>query len=58
MNPMCRLHAPSITSSRGRFPRRPVRRGRELAARPFGQIGPMLDFQPRFTLLDALERID
>jgi pilus assembly protein CpaE len=25
---------------------------------PFGQIGPMLDFQPRFTLLDALERID
>jgi pilus assembly protein CpaE len=27
-------------------------------ARPFGQIGLMLDFQPRFTLLDALERID
>jgi Flp pilus assembly CpaE family ATPase len=27
-------------------------------ARPFGQIGPMLDFQPRFTLLDALEPID
>ena len=27
-------------------------------ARPFGQIGLMLDFHPRFTLLDALERID
>jgi Flp pilus assembly CpaE family ATPase len=27
-------------------------------ARPVGQIGPMLDFQPRFTLLGALERID
>jgi len=27
-------------------------------ARPFGQIGLMLDFQPRFTLLDALGRID
>jgi pilus assembly protein CpaE len=27
-------------------------------ARPFGQIGLMLDFQPRFTLLDALERVD
>ncbi|MFZ3214935.1 MAG: hypothetical protein WA192_02640 [Candidatus Acidiferrales bacterium] len=27
-------------------------------ARPFGQIGLMLDFQPRFTLLDALERIN
>ncbi len=26
-------------------------------ARPFGQIGLMLDFHPRFTLLDALERI-
>jgi len=26
--------------------------------RPFGQIGLMLDFQPRFTLLDALGRID
>jgi pilus assembly protein CpaE len=27
-------------------------------ARPFGQIGLMLDFHPRFTLLDALERVD
>jgi pilus assembly protein CpaE len=27
-------------------------------ARPFDQIGPMLDFQARFTLLDALERVD
>jgi pilus assembly protein CpaE len=27
-------------------------------ARPFGQIGLMLDFDPRFTLLDALERAD
>lgn len=27
-------------------------------ARPFGQISLMLDFDPRFTLLDALERID
>jgi pilus assembly protein CpaE len=27
-------------------------------ARPFGQISLMLDFVPRFTLLDALERID
>ena len=27
-------------------------------ARPFGQIGLMLDFHPRFTLLDALGRID
>ena len=27
-------------------------------ARPFGQIGFMLDFHPRFTLLDALERVD
>ena len=27
-------------------------------ARPFGQIGLMLDFHPRFTLLDALDRID
>jgi pilus assembly protein CpaE len=27
-------------------------------ARLFGQIGLMLDFHPRFTLLDALERID
>src|ERR1700691_5517508 len=27
-------------------------------ARPFGQIGLMLDFQPRFTLLDALDPID
>jgi pilus assembly protein CpaE len=27
-------------------------------ARPFGQIGLMLDFHRRFTLLDALERID
>jgi pilus assembly protein CpaE len=27
-------------------------------ARPFGQISLMLDFEPRFTVLDALERID
>ena len=27
-------------------------------ARPFGQISLMLDFDPRFTLLDAVERID
>jgi pilus assembly protein CpaE len=27
-------------------------------ARPFGQISLMLDFSPRFTLLDALERVD
>jgi pilus assembly protein CpaE len=27
-------------------------------ARPFGQIGLMLDFHPRFTLLDALERVE
>jgi pilus assembly protein CpaE len=27
-------------------------------ARPFGQISLMLDFEPRFTLLDALERVD
>ncbi len=27
-------------------------------ARPFGQISLMLDFEPRFTILDALERID
>lgn len=27
-------------------------------ARPFGQISLMLDFDPRFSLLDALERID
>jgi pilus assembly protein CpaE len=27
-------------------------------ARPFGQIGLMLDFQPRITRLDALERVD
>jgi pilus assembly protein CpaE len=27
-------------------------------ARPFGQISVMLDFEPRFTLLDALERVD
>jgi pilus assembly protein CpaE len=27
-------------------------------ARPFGQISTMLDFEPRFTILDALERID
>lgn len=27
-------------------------------ARPFGPISMMLDFEPRFTLLDALERID
>jgi Flp pilus assembly CpaE family ATPase len=27
-------------------------------ARPFGQIGLMLDFHPRFTLLDAPERVD
>jgi pilus assembly protein CpaE len=27
-------------------------------ARPFGQIGLLLDFHPRFTLLDALKRID
>jgi pilus assembly protein CpaE len=27
-------------------------------ARPFGQLALMLDFEPRFTLLDALERID
>jgi pilus assembly protein CpaE len=26
-------------------------------ARPFGQISMMLDFEPRFTILDALERI-
>ena len=26
-------------------------------ARPFGQISLMLDFEPRFTVLDALERI-
>ncbi len=27
-------------------------------ARPFGQISLMLDFEPRFTVLDALERIE
>ena len=27
-------------------------------ARPFGQISMMLDLEPRFTILDALERID
>jgi pilus assembly protein CpaE len=27
-------------------------------ASPFGQMGLMLDFHPRFTLLDALERVD
>lgn len=27
-------------------------------ARPFGQISMMLDFEPRFTILDALERIE
>ena len=27
-------------------------------ARPFGQISLMLDLNPRFTVLDALERID
>jgi len=27
-------------------------------ARPFGQISMMLDMEPRFTILDALERID
>ena len=27
-------------------------------ARPFGQISPMLDMEPRFTVLDALERIE
>jgi pilus assembly protein CpaE len=27
-------------------------------ARPLGQISVMLDFEPRFTLLDALERVD
>src|SRR5580693_1039425 len=27
-------------------------------ARPFGQISLMLDFSPRFTLLDALERVN
>jgi pilus assembly protein CpaE len=27
-------------------------------ARPFGQISLMLDFEPRFTILDALERIE
>lgn len=27
-------------------------------ARPFGQLALMLDFEPRFTLLDALERIE
>ena len=27
-------------------------------ARPFGQISMMLDLEPRFTVLDALERID
>src|SRR6185437_11849213 len=27
-------------------------------ARPFGQISLMLDLEPRFTILDALERID
>ena len=27
-------------------------------ARPFGQISLMLDFEPRFTILDALERIN
>jgi pilus assembly protein CpaE len=27
-------------------------------ARPFGQISLMLDFEPRFTILDAFERVD
>jgi pilus assembly protein CpaE len=27
-------------------------------ARPFGQISLMLDFEPRFTVLDAFERVD
>ena len=38
-----------------------VRSGKRVAlvdlARPFGQISLMLDFEPRFTVLDALERM-